>query len=428
MSTQKPGIIPTLLSPDCNKHIAWIKNVFDAKEESLYRSKDEKTVMHCSLLLNQGCVFLCDRSTSLEKAGQEPEDGSNAESRGTVLHLELEDPSPFWKKALNNGATVVEHLKEQYWGTEYGSVRDPFGFVWGFMKGGEYRKLGVIPYLLTDEGKCEAYVEWLVKAFNGETKVKFPEDGGLIQHCCVKINNGFVYLADDIKMDEHKRETRGLNLDVVCHMDVPDPKGTWAGLIENEAESVVDLKVQFWGDLYGTVRDATGHMWSLCEATTPPSSSSNQTPSGGYSKARGVISYILSPDCDKHVQWIEKVLGGEVKERRYTEAKKTMHCTMVVNEGTLMICDSQVDCSAPPTSKGEEGGTGNGVSSTKDGPPPDQTGFILHLNVPDPDLIWKKAMGNGGVQIMELKQQFWGDYYGTFQDPFGYQWSVLKIE
>ena len=150
----------------------------------------------------------------------------------------------------------------------------------------------------------------------------------------------------------------------------------------------------------------------MCEAVTE---------STGGQNVRGVISYIISPDCEKHVQWIETVLDGEVKDKRYTEARKVMHCAMAVNGGTLMICDRDID-HAPVTSE-----SGNGISSTKhEEPPQDQKGFTLHLNVPDPDLIWKKAMGNGGVQVMELKQQFWGDYYGMFQDPFGYQWSVLK--
>lgn len=68
----------------------------------------------------------------------------------------------------------------------------------------------------------------------------------------------------------------------------------------------------------------------------------------------------------------------------------------------------------------------DGADLTCDNERQDQKGFILHLNVSEPDLIWKRALGNGGVAVVELKQQFWGDYYGMFLDPFGYQWSVLK--
>lgn len=405
MATTKPavpGIVPTIQSPDCDKHIAWIRNVFNAEQAEIFRSKDEKTVMHCSLVINGGYIYLCDISTSMEKL---PTQDKDFESRGIVLHLELENPSVFWKKALSNGGTVIEDLKQQFWGTLYGSVRDPFGFVWGFMKGGDCRKPGVIPYLMLAEGECKVYMEWLVNAFGGEIKDKFEsDDKKLVQHCSVEVNGGLVYLADDIKMSAQRAETSGSNPHVVCHLEMAKPKPAWEKLLQNDVKVVLDLKVQFWGDLYGSVRDNTGYLWSLSEAAPPK-------PVSG--KVGGVISYIVSPDCEKHIKWIETVLGGEVKDKKYTETKKIMHCIMSVNGGTLMLSDRLLDSTTSDTPSANDDRK-------------DQKGFVLHLNVSDPDLIWKRAMGNGGVTVMELKQQFWGDYYGMFQDPFGYQWSVLK--
>lgn len=405
MDTAKPavpGVVPTVRSADCDKHIEWIKNVFGAKQAEIYRSKDENKVMHCSLIINGGYIYLCDSSLSME--GTIPMQGFDGEkeSRGIVLHLELEDPNVFWKNALANGGTVIEDLKQQFWGALYGSVRDPFGFVWGFMKGGDCRKPGVIPYFMMEEGKCEGYVEWLVKAFGGEVKNKYQsDDKQLIQHCSVEINGGLVYLADDIKMAAQKAETAGSSVGVELHLEMTDPKGAWEKLLQNDAKVVLDLKVQFWGDLYGVVHDYMQHVWSLSEVPPPKSAGEG-----------GVLPYIVSPDCEKHIQWIEKVLGGEVKERVYTEkTKKIMHCKMSVNGGSLMLCDRVQDSTD---------------STASDEDRQDQKGFILHLAVSDPDAIWKQALGNGGISIVELKKQYWGDYYGTFQDPFGYRWSVLK--
>ena len=419
MATTKPptpGIAATILSPDCNKHIAWIKNVFDAQQSEIYyQSEEKKKVMHCAMIINDGYLYVNDKSISLEGKAQNEADkdaDKDFESRGIVLHVELEDPSILWKKALNNGGTVIEELKQQYWGTVYGSLRDPFGFIWGLMKGGDCRKPGVIPYLMLAEGECEGYVDWLVKAFGGEVKMKYEssENKKLIQHCTVEINGGVVYAADDIKMTAQREETVGSSPSVVCHLNATNPKTVWEKLLQNDVKVVVDLKVQFWGDLYGTVRDGTGYMWSMCEPPPP-------TPAGGGggSKVGGVVSYIVSPDCEKHIQWIEKVLEGEVKDTKYMpDTKKIMHCVMSVNGGTLMLSDRLMD---GPDS----------TTSAKTDEPKDQKGFTLHMNVPDPDSIWKRAMGNGGVVVTELKQQFWGDYYGTFQDPFGYQWAVLKV-
>ena len=401
-----PGIVPTIMSPDSIKHIAWIKNVFNAQQKEIYHSSDNKTVMHCSLIVNKGYIYLNDRSTAMEKKAINDE----KESRGTILHLELEDPKPFWKNALNNGATVVEDLKQQTWGALYGSIRDPFGFVWALMKGGECRKPGVIPYLVLEQGKCESHAEWLVEAFGGKIKDKVTSNDNLIAHCWLEINGGHVYLADNVEMQNQKAEISGCTSDVVCHMNLPNPKSSWEAIIQKGAESIVDLKVQFWGDLYGSLKDKMGYMWSISEKPPPNSTTCKQN---------GVISYIVSPDCKKHISWIETVFGGKVKVINHTDTNKIMHCMMEVNGGMLMLSDqiNMPDATQPSI---------DSTSSSENGSQDEQKGFVMHLYVPDPDAIWKKAMGNGGIQQVELKEQFWGDYYGQFQDPFGYRWSVMK--
>ena len=40
------------------------------------------------------------------------------------------------------------------------------------------------------------------------------------------------------------------------------------------------------------------------------------------------------------------------------------------------------------------------------------------------DAVWRKALENGATVCSELKVQFWGDKYGTFLDPMGFQWAV----
>lgn len=503
-SAEKPpllGVVPTLYSPDCDKHIAWVSNVFKARQAEIYRSKDRKTVMHCSMLINGGYVYLCDASTSLE-AAKKDEGGKNGDetereessvdddsSQGsTVLHVEVEDPDVLWKAAMVHGATVVEQLKEQCWGGTYGALRDPFGFCWGLLKDGDGRKPGVVPYLVLPGGRCEQHVEWIEGAFGGKVKQKFEGEGkAKVQHCEMEVNGGFIYLSDDndIKMaagrpedaevtPPPRRTTTGLGGQsiVVCSLAMRDPRAAWERLLQNGATSIVDLEVQFWGDLYGTLRDAAGYWWSLGENAAPPTTTpSAEAPQGvktavagggggGRKSAAatpggrvgGVVSYIVSSDCERHVRWIETVLEGQVLETRYTspERSKVMHCEMSVNGGVLFICDQLQGCAGEEANNADTAKSDNADSAKSenaDSVKPknadlaksknadsaqsnhrqdDHKGFILHLNVPDPDRIWERAAANGAVTITQLKRQFWGDYYGMFQDPFGYQWSVLK--
>jgi PhnB protein len=48
----------------------------------------------------------------------------------------------------------------------------------------------------------------------------------------------------------------------------------------------------------------------------------------------------------------------------------------------------------------------------------------LHLQVPDADAAWEKAVAAGGEVRFPLADQFWGDRYGQIRDPFGFSWSI----
>lgn len=51
-------------------------------------------------------------------------------------------------------------------------------------------------------------------------------------------------------------------------------------------------------------------------------------------------------------------------------------------------------------------------------------GIVSHLNVKDPQTVWKKAISNGATVVVKLERQSWGDIYGSFRDPFGYEWAL----
>ena len=399
------GVLATVQSKDCTKHITWLKTVFGAEVKEIYHTQDKKHVMHCALIINEGYLYLCDNETSLEEKSLS-KDERETNSAGIILQVECKDPNPYWKTALANGGTVITELQKQYWGGVYGQLRDPFGFVWGLLLGGECRKPGVIPYLTVKD--CNNYLEWAQKALGGVVKDKFMSDQGYVLHCSVETNGGLIYLGEDTT----EGQMAPVQSHVVLHRNVADPSTQWDRLKQHGASTVVDLKVQFWGDLYGTSRDSKGYYWSLCKLAACDVSDSP--------KETGVLAYILSPNCKKHVEWIERVLGGEVKQMNTVASGEVMHCQMTVNGGTLMLSDrfniSQPD--NPTPLKQQEGASEQEF----------RQGVILQLCLDNPDSVWKRAVENGGVEVVPLGNQFWGGYYGQIKDPLGYIWAILRNE
>lgn len=125
------GVIPYILSPNCEKHLEWLEAVFDAKDKTVYRengSEDGK-ILHARLRINGGSVYFSDGSCLPEQdavsamhSGESP--------KGTVLHLNVENPQRLWEKAMEHGAKPVVELKMQFWKSVYGSFYDPYGFEW----------------------------------------------------------------------------------------------------------------------------------------------------------------------------------------------------------------------------------------------------------------------------------------------------------
>jgi PhnB protein len=48
----------------------------------------------------------------------------------------------------------------------------------------------------------------------------------------------------------------------------------------------------------------------------------------------------------------------------------------------------------------------------------------IHLYVEDVDAFVAKAEKAGAKITMPVADMFWGDRYGTFEDPFGHHWSA----
>ncbi|MGZ3266676.1 MAG: VOC family protein [Croceibacterium sp.] len=128
----------------------------------------------------------------------------------------------------------------------------------------------------------------------------------------------------------------------------------------------------------------------------------NQSPAGGIA----AHIHIRDRRGDEAVKFYQKAFGATEQRRSLADdGKRLMHSHLSINGGTLLLNDDFPEFRS---------GT----------PAPTPAGTTLHLEVPDADAVWDKAVAAGATVTMPLENQFWGARYGQLEDPFGYSWSI----
>ena len=122
----------------------------------------------------------------------------------------------------------------------------------------------------------------------------------------------------------------------------------------------------------------------------------------------GIAAHLIIRDgrADEAIRFYQAAFGAREEMRHLAEdGKRLFHAHLTINGGSLMLNDDF------PEFRG-----GNGTAAP--------AGFTLHLQVPDADAMWGRAVAAGATVKMPLDNQFWGDRYGQLEDPFGFAWSI----
>lgn len=124
-----------------------------------------------------------------------------------------------------------------------------------------------------------------------------------------------------------------------------------------------------------------------------------------------VNPYLFSRDCTAHIEWLKKVFDVEIGTVHYfkEEPNRVMHTCVSFQDGggKVMMSDYM------PGEKEK-------CSSNR--------GFAVSLGFKEGQgrKYWNKAIENGGQVEMQFDVQFWGSYFGSFVDPFGFLWFVVE--
>ena len=109
-------IMPYLILKGAAQFIDFTKKVFDAKDSNQQVLRDDGTVQHAEIILNDSTIMVTDEIKDW------PQQNAN-------LFVYVPNADETYKKALENGATSLMELSDQDYGRTCG-VKDPFGNIW----------------------------------------------------------------------------------------------------------------------------------------------------------------------------------------------------------------------------------------------------------------------------------------------------------
>jgi PhnB protein len=119
-----------------------------------------------------------------------------------------------------------------------------------------------------------------------------------------------------------------------------------------------------------------------------------------------VTPYLTLDDAAGAIDFYKKAFGAKERMRMEAPGGKIGHAELQIGDSIVMLADAFPQSSTQPPR--ELGGTTAGV----------------FLYVDDVDAVAQKAVDAGATVTMEVADQFWGDRFGSLQDPFGHSWSI----
>lgn len=120
---------------------------------------------------------------------------------------------------------------------------------------------------------------------------------------------------------------------------------------------------------------------------------------------RTVTPYIIVSDPKKALDFYEKALGAKIISKVEIPQGQIAHAEFKVGDSIIMMAGDDPGMHLSPQT-----GEYRSVS------------FMVY--VPDVDVAAEKAMAAGMKMVKEVRDQFYGDRTGTFEDPFGHIWTL----
>lgn len=133
---------------------------------------------------------------------------------------------------------------------------------------------------------------------------------------------------------------------------------------------------------------------------------SDQPDSDLSNSTRMLAPHLVCAGAADAIEFYKNAFGAEEMVRLPGRDGKLMHAAVSINGSMVMLVDENPQYGL----LGPKRLGGNPVT--------------IHLNVPDVDAAVQRAVDAGATVKMPVADMFWGDRYGTVEDPFGHSWSI----
>ena len=119
------SINPYLVVRDAARAIEFYKKAFGAEERFRMHRPDGKNIMHADLKIGDSVFMLTEESKEMKALSPESVGGSSV-----CLYVYVKDVDRVFNQAVSEGATVLDPVRDQFYGDRSGYLRDPFGHLW----------------------------------------------------------------------------------------------------------------------------------------------------------------------------------------------------------------------------------------------------------------------------------------------------------
>ncbi len=241
------SITPYLIISGAAQWIDFVKQAFGAEER--FRAKRpgaEDIIMHAEVKIGDSMIELADTNPEYP-------------AMPSTLLLRVDDPDAVYNRALEAGATVMDPIRDQPYGSRGGTVLDVAGNRLHISKptgaGVEIFKdfRSVTPHLYAQ--RPVDLIEFLQRAFGGEETYRAEMPDGSIPHAQVRIGDSIVALAGG-----HGPYTP---MPTTLHLYVPDTDSVYEHALRAGATSIQPPADQPYGDRSAGVMDPFGNRWFI---------------------------------------------------------------------------------------------------------------------------------------------------------------------